>query len=500
MEIYPMNQIEQIAQKICDFVTDPTLIEETGAPSGSVQDLAEQYAKECESANQRLYRCVDLLDKGMRSEAIQVAEQPPPLLDVVVALDLPVCDQWSEFCRKSGLVVPVAIFEDGVNRLNQEYSKGTALEPLIHEYRKLVHAGTLQEKISILRRIRALDPENPIWPENLRPLEREQLKVLIDEAKGAIADRDLAMLQGVVAKVKANHWVDSVPNELKERLDTRLDELQLEKQNARAQTVLSQLTLAIAEKRRDGLQSLLNSWNQLEGDITVQPNAEQKNALKVARKVIRKDLQQAEKERGFERAVEELSHVVELPNADKTQLENSLAKLTQFSEFDQPAALSAQASSRIAAMEVQQQRSTRLKIIGTLAALLLIGVVIGFVSREQSRQRELSTLDRTLRELVDRKDYDEATTLLSTSLERHPYFAGSVPLAALESEIQAGIEKRDEDFAAFGKIQEVLAASRENSFPEEMEELDHLVKAASAKALDRRTASVAGALESREED
>jgi len=46
----------------------------------------------------RLRHSSQYLQKGLRSEAIHLAEQAPSLLDLVAALDLPEVQDWAQIC------------------------------------------------------------------------------------------------------------------------------------------------------------------------------------------------------------------------------------------------------------------------------------------------------------------------------------------------------------------------------------------------------------------
>jgi hypothetical protein len=51
-------------------------------------ELASEYASLCNDVNARLRKCTDYLRRGLRAEAIHLAEEHPVLLDMVSALDL----------------------------------------------------------------------------------------------------------------------------------------------------------------------------------------------------------------------------------------------------------------------------------------------------------------------------------------------------------------------------------------------------------------------------
>ncbi len=71
--------------------------------NGRLAGLATAYADACAEAAQRLARCHRLLHQGLRSEAIQLAESEPKLLDALTVLDFPERPEWDDMVRMHDL-------------------------------------------------------------------------------------------------------------------------------------------------------------------------------------------------------------------------------------------------------------------------------------------------------------------------------------------------------------------------------------------------------------
>ncbi len=84
-----MPDLHQIVDQIRAFLqsSDQTR-------SDSLQGLASAYAEACGEVNQRLGRCQRLLQQGLRSEAIQLADAEPMLLHATAALEFPERAAW----------------------------------------------------------------------------------------------------------------------------------------------------------------------------------------------------------------------------------------------------------------------------------------------------------------------------------------------------------------------------------------------------------------------
>src|SRR6516225_2446967 len=74
--------------------------------SDQLKATAAQYAEACQQVNQRLRRCEEFLNKGLRSEAIHLAQTDPALLDLVAILDFPGRASWEEAAALYGLATP----------------------------------------------------------------------------------------------------------------------------------------------------------------------------------------------------------------------------------------------------------------------------------------------------------------------------------------------------------------------------------------------------------
>src|SRR5438105_1253518 len=80
--------------------------------SSGMSELASAFAGLCEDANARLRRCVDYLHRGLLSEAIDLAETYPALLDIIAVLDMSEMDQWEQLCASYDMARPMRMMID----------------------------------------------------------------------------------------------------------------------------------------------------------------------------------------------------------------------------------------------------------------------------------------------------------------------------------------------------------------------------------------------------
>ena len=113
-----------------------------------IKEVARQYTAACQEANQRLSRCAEYLRKGLRTEAIHLAQAEPQLLDLVSMLDFPERSKWEEMATFYDLPVPPALKLDTAAAINEAYADDQPLEELRYSLSAAdVHVVSLGEKM-----------------------------------------------------------------------------------------------------------------------------------------------------------------------------------------------------------------------------------------------------------------------------------------------------------------------------------------------------------------
>ena len=147
---------------------------------------AADYSVAADEVNERLGQCGSLLRKGLRSEAIQLGEMEPNLLDVVALLDFPERSAWTETANRCGIAPPPALLLDVAAALNEAYALEQPLAALLQQHRLLALThGSLPARIQVLRRLAELDVNNAVWQEDLQVFEKERQKQIQAEVEAA---------------------------------------------------------------------------------------------------------------------------------------------------------------------------------------------------------------------------------------------------------------------------------------------------------------------------
>jgi hypothetical protein len=176
----------------------------------SLRKLAVDYAEACAEVNQRLRRCEEFLQRGLRSEAIQYAQTEPVLLDVLAALDFPERGQWEELALLYGLPPPQRLRLDTAEALNRAYVEEQPLEQLMRQHRRLALArAPLKERLAALRQIAQFDAGNPVWADDVVEFEKARLQEMQAEMTAVMARNDIDSLARLWEEIQTTPW--SVP-------------------------------------------------------------------------------------------------------------------------------------------------------------------------------------------------------------------------------------------------------------------------------------------------
>ena len=187
--------------------------------SDRIRHAAAAYASACHEANRRLSRCAELLNKGLRGEAIHQAAIDPSLLDLTALLDFPGCERWIAVAASYGLSAPPRLAWKFAEELNQAYAQEKPLEELMKKHRLLALArASLHERVPILRRIAELDNLNPVWDDDIRQYEKSRLRDLSQEFQTALKANDQDRLLELQQEITAPGWREAIPMELASKI------------------------------------------------------------------------------------------------------------------------------------------------------------------------------------------------------------------------------------------------------------------------------------------
>ena len=149
-----VTQAERLVRKIAEVVSQP-------ASDTQTAKLAQDYAELCRAANRRLEQCAIMIEAGQFLQALQLAETPPPLLDLITLLGFRQAAEWRAYCQAHQLPWTEPFYDKYIRLLNTAYGKGIASDhPFYRDYRRAVMENDDARALSILRVIARLNPSD----------------------------------------------------------------------------------------------------------------------------------------------------------------------------------------------------------------------------------------------------------------------------------------------------------------------------------------------------
>ena len=174
------------------------------APPSSVEEAAATYAQFCADAERRLDRVAAMLQKGSDYQALQVAEEAPPLLDLAASLSFGEEKNWQVYCDTHGLKVAPRLNARIIQDLESLYATGiSANHPLYKDFRAAVLSRDDEKALRIVKTILKLNPQDENARKELLRLENKGLQEKIDQLREALKTDDEERIATLTEGIKA---------------------------------------------------------------------------------------------------------------------------------------------------------------------------------------------------------------------------------------------------------------------------------------------------------
>lgn len=437
-------------QRVVEFLRDfrgstvQTVTEE-------VREAAAEYARLCTSANDRLRQCNVLLQRGLRSEAINLAEASPNLLDLVAALDLPDPEGWSEFCQRSDLEVPPSLQIDRAAALNDAYNQDQPLEQLFSKHRRLALAqAPVLERLQVMREIAGIDP-SPFWEKDIRLFEGARFKELRVNFATAIRDKDTSAVQTLASEVLESPWMEPPPPDLQTAANEVAGRVQLTQFQARLNDLLGRLRDAFATRSLPECTSLLAKIKKLPGDFGqagLTPEAMAQTQQVIA--WVQQENQLRQRNEQFAAACTALETAMNTAAPDR----EVDAAYHAAKAFDEPLPL--ELEDRYAAALKSRARAVRWKY--SLAAAALLAVMAGgfFVWQSMDRANKQKEWATKIRQAAVDQDLTLAHQLIEQQERIAPDASHAPEVAAAKQEVAVLSQRMQEQAQAFQRAAGML--------------------------------------------
>lgn len=390
--------------------------------SPQMRDLAERYTASCREVNERLRRCEEYLSQGLVSEAIQLSEADPNLIDAAGTLDFERVDEFRDLLADHGFEEPPRLLVDIAQQLNESYGTHLGLEDLLRRHRRLaLQRSPIKDRLHVLRQIHKADPGNWIWDTDIRTYEKARLEELTAEAKQLGESRDLAGIRSLSAEIRAKGWLETPAKSLVRSLEALEDSLS--RRNVRAQLVDIEARLSDAYQAFDleAGRREREQWNALIDAAGLPDNDPLWNKVSDTFRWLEEEDSRELDEQEFQTAVYQLEQGMD-DNVARDELER-LAHAVYRHDRGMPEALQARFHSRLEQHQLAAARKSRLLMVSIGSGVALVAGIIGFFIYQQSQQSKITRLVRSIDPLLEGRDWQSAQTQLAQFEQNSPGLA-----------------------------------------------------------------------------
>jgi hypothetical protein len=381
--------------------------------NGQLAGLASAYAAACNEAAQRLGRCHRLLQQGLRSEAIQLAESEPKLLDAIAALDFPERAEWDDLVQMHDLPPAPRLPIEPARLLNEAYAEEDPLQDLLRRHRRLaLQRAPLRLRIGVLSQLAAQDPGNPVWSDDLRAFESVRLLQIQEEAADAVRHHDSEAIGRLAAEVERPGWSEPPPRSLVQSIRKADAQLRGERGRAALDDIGDRLDAAL--NARDPIRGGLarQEWARLAAAMELPHDDPIAVRVRPALDWLDDEDRRSREGRRHEEAVAALVRALDYPGSVRAVELERLAHGVLSHGHGMPEGLQQRYITRLQAAESAQSRRFRLIAAGSAAGTLLVGTLIYSVIRGQTRTEEAGRAATSISDMLELGELDHAVALL----------------------------------------------------------------------------------------
>ncbi|MCF7855686.1 MAG: hypothetical protein K9N51_12870 [Candidatus Pacebacteria bacterium] len=409
-----MNPAQRLVNRIREFIHSYEQ-----EPTPVAQEMAEQYAEQCRGLNNRLAKCSEFLEKGMRSEAVQEAMETPSVFDLADILTFEELKNWRNLCLDLGMTPPPELQTETLEKLEAECSTEEFLEPLLQEFRRLVHKGTVDDRIDVLRRIREYDADNTVWQENIEPLEQQQLEALEAKADAALQNKDVQALRDLYDQLSDPGRIVPAPEELMTKVESVLAKEREKTAFEEGERLSLELAKAAEEQDYDAGATLLQAWDRLVRYQDFHPAPEMLQRVEDCRQWFDEESEKATKRKSYEEALLRVRDELSKRTPDLTVLQQYWQHLQSFGHAV-PGDLAAAVTQQIDVLQRRKQRVRIFKAAIILLAVLAVagGAVFGVLTYRE--RMEIQQVHQRLSNLWEDERYEDLKRYINSLRDVRP--------------------------------------------------------------------------------
>ena len=321
----------------------------------------------------------------------------------------------------------------------------------------------MAQKISLLRRISRLDPDNRNWIEDLKAFEKARQAELAREAPDAIRGDALGPLEALAAELESPDWITPPDAGLVSGVRRRITELREALARDRLRAIATRVWSAYSALDYPRTESALGQWRALLAEESVAPPTDVAEQVHEAENWVEAQRNRKDEEAAFRRGLAELEAALDrkAPPEDVERLYYEVARR----RHEIPKTLRLRAERAIERARLAEQRVFRLRVVGVIVAVVAVATPIFLFVRYRLYAQRRVHWEREIDAAVANGDYVKAARILGDLRKRRPALAEDPAFRDRAEAIERDSETLKGKRSAFAGAMRQLEAVRDAGFP-----------------------------------
>lgn len=449
MKLTDFQQLIEQIQSILTWDNDPS--------EDELRQVAARYSKAVALINKRLAECDDCLHRGLRAEALQIADVEPNLLDAFSVLDFPELPAWNDYIGQFEIDRAPELALDSAAELNEAYSTAEPVEKLLQKHRlQALARASLADRTQTLRELTRIDDNNRIWKEDLAEYEQHRLALIQKECEQAARNGAYEHLATLERELQETSWLIEVPSKLKSRIRREHDRLRAAAAYVEMKELALQLSDAFSSLNLQQGRTLYARWSALLRLAQVDASDEVFDLAGPALDWLQEEAAREQNEADYRAAVQKLESLLD-EQCDRETLDRTYHLARGFDRELSPV-LEHRVVERFRTLEAQARQRRRL-IVFTVVSVLLgtTGLVTFFVQRHVYAQ-EVARHARQFESLIDQGNLTDARSYLQTLEQTDPEVSFEPEISGLAAKLREA-ERTEE--GRLNQLDQLIAAAED---------------------------------------
>ncbi len=436
-----LTEAERLVRRIESYLKSP---DESLQPS----TLAENFTQVMQEANSRIITCQRIIRGGDSAQALQLAEAPPAVLDLINCLAFRKSKDWTNLCQKNNWKTPEPVDREAVKTLQEAYAQGIKADhDFFKQYRGAVLRRDWKKAYNALESILKAQPEDEKYQSEAARLRKQILNDLINPLGKAVEQENFSEVLRLSDEIESLNFVT---------FNKTISDPIWEKSLALRCSAL--LDKAVTSKNSNAWQEALAATDQV-NDLQIQYNLtlspQMAENLRALRNWGTSEAKENELANAHASLVSELQHMLQLVeekqtasvnlNLEERKLElDKLAKKwreIEVSGREVPEALQDRYMRIVTLLRGQITRKHRVRrnvgIAGAFALLIFAGIIVFFILQNQ----KASGLTADLKQLIQDRKVQASEALAKRIRDQHSSLLKKSNLAATLDQVSPFCEK-----------------------------------------------------------